>query len=88
VRFLKETGMVAEVETGCQLLAQEVEREGGTGGGRTGNGIGDGGLVMMQGPDQGGAGRDGHVRQHFQGAVDPSFEVGLPAAFELQQAVG
>jgi hypothetical protein len=76
--FPEEMGMVVMMEPGCQLSAQDVEG---------GGGVGDGGFVMMQGPDEGSAGRDRHCRKHFQGAVDPSIEVGLPGAFEFEEAV-
>jgi len=76
--FLKEAGMIVVLKAGGQPLTQEVER---------GGGVRDGCFVMMQGADQGGAGWDGQVRSYFQGAVDPSFEVGLAALLEFQEAV-
>lgn len=76
--FSEKMGMVVMMEPGCKPFAQDVERNGS---------IGDGGFVMVQGPDEGSAGRDRHGCQHFQGAIDPSFEVGLPGAFEFQEAM-
>lgn len=44
--------------------------------------------MVVEGAYDGGARRDGDLGKQFQGAVDPSFQVGMSSFFESQQAVG
>ena len=71
--------MIVVPEAMGELLSQEIERRGVRG---------NGGFMVMEGAYNGGAWRDGGLGKQFQGAVEPSFEVGLSSFFESQQTVG
>lgn len=62
-----------------QLFPQDVKR---------GRGGGDGGFMVMEGAYDGSTWWDRDLGKQFQGAVQPSFKVGMSSFLESQQTVG
>jgi len=78
-KLFQQAGEISNMESPAQPAGQDIEGDGY---------IGNVGLVVMKGSHQDGPGGDVDSGQRFQGAVDPSVEVGLAAQLKFQEAVG